>query len=106
MMKEALDRSVELRVPVSPEYVSVVRLLVSGLGTRLGLAIDELDKLKLLVGEAFLTIVAQCEQVGGLMRFRWSENEDRVLVSLSDPSGKHKSVTDSGTLAMLRNLGG
>ena len=97
---------VELKVPVSADYVSVVRLLVSGLGTRLGLAVDELERLKLLVGETFLEIVARCERASGLIHLQWREDVDRVLVSLSDPSGKHRAVTDSGSLALLTTLGG
>jgi hypothetical protein len=105
-MVKVIDSNVEFRVPVEAEYVSVVRLLVSGLGTRLGLVVDELEKLKLLVGESFLTIVAQCEQEPGLMRLTWVETGSRIQVSLSDPSGKHKSVTDSGNLALLKTIGG
>jgi hypothetical protein len=106
LMSKKLDSSVELKVPVNGDYVSVVRLLVSGLATRLGLPVDEIENLKLVVGEAFLTIVAVTEQAVGLVSLRWREHENHISVSLSDPSGKHQSVTSAASLAVLRTLGG
>jgi hypothetical protein len=97
---------VELKVPVSPDYVSVVRLLVSGLATRLGLPVNELENLKLVVGEAFLTICDKAEKAAGLMRLGWKQDGANITVSLSDPSGKHKNITSTASLALLAKLGG
>lgn len=105
-MSNKFDGMVELRVPVSGEYVSVVRLLMSGLATRLGLPVEEIENLKLVVGEAFLTVVNQCQGVIGLMNLKWREHEDHITISLSDPSGEHRVVTNTAGLALLRNLGG
>jgi hypothetical protein len=105
-MTQQIDSNVELKVPVKENYVSVVRLLVSGLANRLGLPIDELENLKLMIGEAFLAIVDKCEQTNGLITLRWKEQAEHITVSLSDPSGKHKSVTNTASLALLKRLGG
>lgn len=105
-MTKITDNKVELKVPTTPDYVSVVRLLVSGLATRLGLPMDELENLKLMVGEAFLTIVDKCEMAAGLITLRWHEKAQHITVSISDPSGKHRSVTSAANLAMLKQMGG
>ncbi len=105
-MTQQIDNNVELKVPVNESYISVVRLLVSGLANRLGLPIDELENLKLMVGEAFLAIVDKCEQTTGLISLRWKEHAEHITVSLSDPSGKHKSVTNAASLALMKRLGG
>ena|SRR5690606_13936338 len=105
-MLKNLDNLVELKVPVSEDYVSVVRLLVSGLGNRLGLPVSELENLKLMIGEAFLTIVAKCETQSGLINLKWKQDSDHISVSISDPSGKHKSVTNAANLALLSTMGG
>ena len=105
-MRKTLDNLVELKVPVSPDYVSVVRLLVSGLGNRLGLPVNELENLKLMIGEAFLTIVEKTEQAAGLVNLKWKQDADNITVSISDPSGKHKSVSHAGNLALLKTMGG
>jgi hypothetical protein len=107
-MQMPVDQNVELKVPVDASYVSVVRLLVSGLGTRLGLAVDEIENLKLVAGEAFLTIVDKCEQTLGLITLRWRQAEEHIAISLADPSGKHqeRTLANSANLALLKRLGG
>ncbi len=92
-MQLPVEQNVELKVPVDASYVSVVRLLVSGLGTRIGLAVDEIENLKLVAGEAFLTIVDKCEQTLGLITLRWRQAEEHIAISLVDPSGKHRERT-------------
>lgn len=98
--------NVELKVPVDPAYVSVVRLLVSGLATRLGLNVEDLEKLKLAIGEAFLTVVTQSQQASGLIRLKWAENEDCITVSLFDPAGQRREVVNAVELQLLKALGG
>ncbi|WP_413363873.1 anti-sigma B factor RsbW [Lysinibacillus sp. 3P01SB] len=48
---------VEIRVPAKPQYVSVIRLAVSGLATRLGFTYDEIEDLKIATGEAVTNVV-------------------------------------------------
>jgi len=104
-MNRAVEQ-VELKVPVNAGYVSVVRLLISGLGVRLGLPVDELEDLKLVVGEVFLTIVQRCGTAVGLVHLKWRQDDRHISVSLSDPSGKHKHVAGAANLALLKQLGG
>lgn len=48
---------VEIRVPAKPQYVSVIRLAVSGLASRLGFTYDEIEDLKIATGEAVTNVV-------------------------------------------------
>ena len=105
-MKDTKKSTVELRIPVNADYASVVRLLISGLGARLGLPVSEIEDLKLVIGEAFLTVVEKCEQATGLINLMWQQEREQISVSISDPSGKHKSVTSAANLALLKTLGG
>jgi len=43
---------VELRIPCDPQYISVVRLVVAGIGARVGLTVDQIDDMKVAVSEA------------------------------------------------------
>jgi hypothetical protein len=105
-MNRINDNRVELKVPVAEDYVSVVRLLVSGLATRLGLPIDEIENLKLMVGEAFLAIVHKADGIAGLMHLNWKQSDSQVTISLSDPTGRHRSVMSSASFALVSELGG
>ena len=48
---------VNIRIPASPEYVQVVRLIASGLANRLEFTLDDIEDLKIAVDElcAYLT---------------------------------------------------
>jgi hypothetical protein len=48
---------VTIRIPASPEYLQVVRLVVAGMASRLGFTIDDIEDLKIGVDElsAYLT---------------------------------------------------
>ena len=48
---------VEIRVPAKPQYVSVLRLTISGLATRVGFTYDEIEDLKIATGEAVTNVV-------------------------------------------------
>lgn len=48
---------VEVRVPAKPQYVSVIRLTVSGLAARIGFTYDEIEDLKIATGEAVTNVV-------------------------------------------------
>ena len=50
-MMKAFDY-IEIRVPAKPQYVSVIRLMVSGLGVRVGFSYDEIEDLKIATSEA------------------------------------------------------
>ena len=48
---------VEIRVPAKSQYVSVVRLTISGLATRVGFTYDEIEDLKIATAEAVTNVV-------------------------------------------------
>ncbi len=49
--------TVSIKIPASPEYLQVVRLIAAGLAARLGFTLDEIEDLKIGVDElcAYLT---------------------------------------------------
>ena len=51
-----MDR-VSIKIPASPEYLQVVRLIAAGLASRLGFTLDDIEDLKIAVDElsAYLT---------------------------------------------------
>ena len=76
---------VEIRVPAKPQYVSVLRLTISGLASRVGFTYDEIEDLKIATGEAVTNVVHHAykdregEVVVGCALFR-----DKIELMISD----------------------
>src|SRR5258708_38662054 len=52
---------VRLSLPASPDYVRIVRLAASGIATNLGFDVDELDDLRVAVGELVNLTLEVCK---------------------------------------------
>jgi serine/threonine-protein kinase RsbW len=75
---------VEIRVPAKPQYVSVIRLAVSGLATRLGFTYDEIEDLKIATGEAVTNVVHHAyvgEEGEVVMGCALFENKIEIMVA-------------------------
>lgn len=48
---------IEIRIPSKPQYVSVIRLTISGIATRIGFSYDQIEDLKIAVSEAVTNVV-------------------------------------------------
>lgn len=70
---------VSIRIPASPAYLNVVRLVASGLASRLKFTIDEIEDLKIAVDEmsAYLTGTHGRE---GTMEISFVIEEDRIQI--------------------------
>ena len=77
---------VELRVPAKPQYVSVVRLTISGLAARIGFSYDEIEDLKIATGEAVTNVVrhAYDDQDEGEMVIGCALFEDKFEIMVAD----------------------
>jgi serine/threonine-protein kinase RsbW len=106
----------ELSVPSRPEYIAVVRLVVSSLASaRRTIADDRIDDLKLAVSEACTNAIEANESTGERrpVIIRCFEGTERLEVCISD-SGQgfspdslpeHPPVTDPQRLNFERGLG-
>ena len=53
--------AVRLSLPASPDFVRIVRLAASGIATNLGFDVDELDDLRVAVGELVNLTLEVCK---------------------------------------------
>jgi len=47
-----MNDSILLKIPSKPDYISIARLACSAIGSRVGLDIDDIEDLKVSIGEA------------------------------------------------------
>lgn len=77
---------IELRFPAKPQYVSVIRLMVSGLATRIGFSYDEIEDMKIAVSEAVTNVVHHAYDVDevGEISIGCALFEDKLEIMVAD----------------------
>lgn len=80
------DRAeVELRLPADGAFVSVLRTLTAGLAARMDFTIDEIEDLRIAVGEASALALASADP-GSDLTARFHLGRDGLTVSVRVPS--------------------
>ena len=76
---------VEIRVPAKPQYVSVIRLTISGLAARVGFTYDDIEDLKIATGEAVTNVVHHAyEEHEGEVVLGCALYDDKIEIMISD----------------------
>lgn len=83
----ASHQEILLTVPAQPEFLRVVRVTASGLASRLGFSIDEVDDLRLALDELCFALIGKGENDGELYLNYTIEEKSLVI------SGKTPRVT-------------
>ena len=81
---------VELRIPCKPEFVGVARLAILGVASRMKFSYDEVEDVRLAVGEACTTAVEWAERNGRTesdITLRSEIDSDKLVVDILDESG-------------------
>jgi len=80
------DAVVELCIPARPEYVGVARLAILGVASRMRFSYDEVEDIRLAVGEACTSVLDRAEGQAETepIRIRCLIHSDRLLVEVRD----------------------
>ena len=115
-MASAQPALVELKIPSRPEFVSVARLAILGVASRAQFSYDEVEDVRLAVGEACTTAVeraSRAQRTDGQITIRSEILENKLTieveddVSLQPQSSEAKSPEDldeQGLGALLMEL--
>lgn len=99
---------VELKIPCKPEYVGVARLAILGVASRMKFSYDEVEDIRLAVGEACTTAVEWAEKNGRdttdiLLRSEIST--DRLTVDIIDKAGERNESSVNNSDQESENIG-
>ena len=81
---------VELTIPCKPEYVGVARLAILGVASRMKFSYDEVEDVRLAVGEACTTAVEWAERNGNAdsqIVLRSEIGNDKLTIDIYDAAG-------------------
>ncbi len=78
--------SVEVTIPARPEFVSVARLSAATVAARLGFTYDEIEDVKLAVGEACASLIVSGTDPGHPMKIRFLLRPDALEIRVEAKS--------------------
>ena len=90
MTDEALPSMVELKIPSKPEYVGVARLTILGVASRMPFSYDEVEDIRLAVGEACTTAVERARKSNRLeteITIRSEISGGKLSINVEDQAG-------------------
>ena len=90
MTDEALPSMVELKIPSKPEYVGVARLTILGVASRMPFSYDEVEDIRLAVGEACTTAVERARKSNRLeteITIRSEISGGKLSIDVQDQAG-------------------
>ena len=73
-------QNIYLEVPISEEYAHLLRLMVSGIASRMNFNLDAVDDLKIAVEEAFLLAINNSPKENQGISFRCSESKIEITL--------------------------
>jgi serine/threonine-protein kinase RsbW len=76
---------VELRLPAESAYVAVLRMTTAGLAARLDFTLDDIEDLRMAVGEA-CALVLEHARPGGNLHANFDLNDGSIRVAVSADS--------------------
>ena len=74
--------SVLLTIPKKPDYISVVRLTSSSISYKCGLNIDEIEDIKVAIGEACVNSFTLC--ANETISIKFELEEEKLVIKVSD----------------------
>jgi serine/threonine-protein kinase RsbW len=110
--REVATDVVELRIPAKAEWVSIARLAVSAVASRLQFSIEEIEDVKLAVAEALVSTIARggsridiiCESVADGLRIRVRDFGGPVQPEVVDVTNADESAAGSLGVFLIRAL--
>jgi serine/threonine-protein kinase RsbW len=93
----SLRPDAEVRLPADSAYVSVLRMTTAAIGARLDFTLDDIEDLRMAVGEACAMLLERARP-GGQLIARFTLAEERIEVEVSVDAVR-PSVPDTDSFA-------
>ncbi|HJH11400.1 MAG TPA: anti-sigma B factor RsbW [Metalysinibacillus jejuensis] len=94
---------VEMKFPAKSQYVSVIRLTVSSLASRIGFSYDDIEDLKIAVSEAVTNVVHHAYEGAGEMVIGCAMYEEKIELMISDYGSSFEYETVKSTVGPYHN---
>lgn len=105
-MKETKKDVIKLTVPSKGEYLSLIRLTVSSVAARMGFNIDDIDDIKVSIGEACTNIMENLNpEEDNEFKIKYIADRDKLKIKISTKGkGYPKSKLEESKLEEIQDL--
>lgn len=79
-----MSDTISIKLPSKPEYVSIARLTASVLGNNIGFDIEEIEDIKVAVGEACNNAILHGDSEENYFELNFDVKEDRINIEVKD----------------------
>jgi len=86
--------TIKMEIPANPDYVSILRLTISGIANKLGFSMDDIEDMKVAVSEACTNAVKHSE--GKKVNIRFNLLKNGIEIEIQD-NGKGYDVNSIET---------
>lgn len=104
-MTEPQAETVHLLIPCRPEYVGVARLAVLGIASRMPFSYDEVEDVRLAVGEACTHAVERAGATAATIRIVSTVAVDSLTIEISDDVAEADAAAPTEEARLLEEAG-
>ncbi len=104
-MTEPQAETVHLLIPCRPEYVGVARLAVLGIASRMPFSYDEVEDVRLAVGEACTHAVERAGVTAATIRIVSTVAVDSLTIEISDDVAEADAAAPTEEARLLEEAG-
>lgn len=104
-MTEPQAETVQLLIPCRPEYVGVARLAVLGIASRMPFSYDEVEDVRLAVGEACTHAVERAGVTAATIRIVSTVAVDSLTIEISDDVAEADAAAPTEEARLLEEAG-
>ncbi|MCL5773811.1 MAG: ATP-binding protein [Firmicutes bacterium] len=79
---------IELRVPASSEFMKVIRLVLAGIGNTLGFNAEDIEDIKIAVGEACYNAFRKEPEAGDCILIKSAFDEKKLTITIIQKPAK------------------
>lgn len=97
--------TIQLIIPCRPEYVGVVRLAVLGIASRMPFSYDEVEDVRLAVGEACTHAVERAGSIPATIRVVSTVSDNALRIEVTDNVTAGSVATPSEEYRLLEDAG-
>lgn len=104
-MTDTQAETVQLSIPCRPEYVGVARLAVLGIASRMPFSYDEVEDVRLAVGEACTHAVERAGGGAATIRIISTVTPHSLRIEISDDVAEENTAAPSEEAQLLEEAG-